>query len=159
MPDASPLMEETPIPADPLARQPGEGWIALVRKSGTPEFAAAFVANPVLHASVLSRPGAGVETIATVIAASTGSAYDKLVFTHETVDGPKTYLEWEGKAFGNSVGGSTILTRNAAGLIQTIQIYHRPLPMVLQFSAELENRLKGKVSPSLFALATDNRGE
>ena len=77
--------------------------------------------------------------------------YDTLVFTHETVDGPKTYLEWEGKAFGKSVGGSTILTRDAAALIQSIQIYHRPLPMVLQFSAELERRLMGRVSPSLFA--------
>ena len=65
--------------------------------------------------------------------------------------GRKTYLEWEGKAFGKPVGGSTILTRNAAGLIESIQIYHRPFPMVLQFSAELENRLKGKLSPSLFA--------
>ena len=139
------------MPADPSACQPGEDWIALVRKSGTPEFAAAFVANPVLHASVLSRPCAGVETIATVLGAGTGGMYDTLVFTHETVDGPKTYLEWEGTAFGKSVGGSTILTRDRAGLIQSIQIYHRPLPMVLQFSAELENRLKGKVSSSLFA--------
>jgi hypothetical protein len=78
--------------------------------------------------------------------------YDTLVFTHETVEGPKTYLEWEGKAIGKSVGGSTILTRDAAGLIKSIQIYHRPPPMVLQFSAELENRLMGKVSPSLFAI-------
>jgi hypothetical protein len=77
--------------------------------------------------------------------------YDTLDFTHETIDGPKTYLEWEGKAFGKSVGGSTILTRDVAGLIQSVQIYHRPLPMVLQFSAELEHRLMGKVSPSLFA--------
>ena len=139
------------MPVAPSAHQPGEDWIAVVRKSGTPEFAAAFVANPVLYASVLSGPCTGVEAIATVIAASTGGMYDTLDFTRETVDGPKTYLEWEGKAFGKSVGGSTVLTRNAGGLIQSIQIYHRPLPMVLQFSAELENRLKGKVSPSLFA--------
>jgi hypothetical protein len=151
MPNASPLTEETSIPVDPSARQPGEDWVAIVRKSGTPEFAAAFVANPVLHTSVLSRPCAGGEAGATGLAASTGSMYDTLVFTHETVEGPKTYLEWEGKAFGKSVGGATILTRNTAGLIQSVQIYHRPLPMVLQFSAALENRLKGKVSPSLFA--------
>jgi hypothetical protein len=151
MPGGSPLIEESPTPLAPSARRPGEDWIALVRKSGTPEFAAAFAANPVLHTSVLSGPCAGVETIATVLGASTGGMYDTLVFTHETVDGPKTYLEWEGTAFGKSVGGSTILTRDAAGLIQSIQIYHRPLPMVLQFSAELENRLMGKVSPGLFA--------
>ena len=151
MPDASPPMEATPISLGSSGRQAGEGWIAIVRKSGTPEFAAAFAANPVLYASVLSEPCAGVELVETVIAASTGGMYDTLVFTQETVDGPRTYLEWEGKAFGKSVGDSTILTRNASGLIENIQIYHRPLPMVLQFSAALENRLRGQVSPSLFA--------
>ena len=139
------------MPADRSALRSSEDWIAIVRKSGTPEFAAAVVANPVFHASVLSEPCAGVEAVATLLAASTGSMYDTLVYTHETVDGAKTYLEWEGKAFGKSVGGSTLLTRKAAGLIESIQNYHRPLPMVLQFSAELENRLKGRVSPSLFA--------
>ena len=151
MSEASPTTGEAPMPAGPSARRPGENWLALVRKSGTPEFAAALAANPVLHTSVLSGPCAGVETIATVLKASTGGMYDTLVFTHETVDGPKTYLEWEGQAFGKSVGGSTILTRDAAGLIQSIQIYHRPLHMVLQFSAELERRLMGRVSPILFA--------
>jgi hypothetical protein len=136
---------------DPSARKPGEDWIAVVRKSGMREFATAFAANPVLHTSVMSGPCVGVEAVATVFAATAAGMYDTLAFTHETVNGQKTYLEWEGKAFGKSVGGSTILTRNEAGLIQSIQIYHRPLPMVLQFSAELENRMKGKVSPSLFA--------
>jgi len=143
------------MPADPLARKPGEDWIAIVRKNGMPEFAAAFAAafaaNPVLHTSVMSGPCAGVEAVAAVLAATAGGMYDTLVYTYETIDGPKTYLEWEGKAFGKSVGGTTILTRNEASLIQGIQIYHRPLHMVLQFSAELENRLKGKISPSLFA--------
>jgi hypothetical protein len=151
MPDASPPMEPTQISLAPSGPRAGDGWIAIVRKSGTPEFAAAFGANPVLHASVLSEPCVGVELVETVVAASTGGMYDTLVFTQETVDGPRTYLEWEGKAFGKSVGGSTILTRNASGLIENIQIYHRPLPMVLQFSAALENRLRGQVSPSLFA--------
>jgi hypothetical protein len=154
MSGVSPQMKESakpPASSAPSARRLGEDWLALVRKSGTPDFAAAFAANPVLHTSVLNGPCAGVETIATILGAGTGRMYDKLVFTHETVDGPKTYLEWEGTAFGKSVGGSTILTRNAAGLIQSIQIYHRPLAMVLQFSAELENRLRGKVTPSLFA--------
>ena len=136
---------------DSSARKPGEDWIALVRKNGTPEFAAAFAANPVLLTSVLSGPCVGVEAVATVFAATAGGMYDTLAFTHETVDGQKTYLEWEGIAFGKPVGGCTILTHNEVGLIQRVQIYHRPLPMVLQFSAELKKRLKGKLSPSLFA--------
>ena len=138
------------MPVDPSARKPGEDWIALVRKSGTPEFTAAFAANPVLHASVLSGPCVGIEAVGTLLGAGTGGMYDTLVFTHETVDGSKTYLEWEGAAFGKPVAGSTILTRNEAGQIESVQIYHRPLPMVLQFSAKLEKRLRGKLSPSLF---------
>jgi len=151
MPGASSLVEETSKLDEVPARRPGDDWITLVRKSGTPEFASAFAANPVLHTSVLAGPCVGVDAIATIIKASTGGMYDALTFTHETVDGPKTYLEWEGKAFGNSVAGGTILTRDASGLIQSIQIYHRPLPMVLRFSAELEDRLMGKVPRSLFA--------
>src|SRR5713226_19324 len=133
------------------SRLPGAAWREIAKKSGTKEFAAAFEPNAVLETSVLNGPCAGVDAIAAFFAATAGGMYDALAFTHETIDGPKTYLEWEGKAFGKDVGGSTILTRNEAGLIQSIQIYHRPLPMVLQFSAELQNRLKGKVSPSLFA--------
>jgi hypothetical protein len=65
-----------------------------------PEFAAAFAANPVLYTSVMSGPCISVEAIAAVFAATAGGMYDTLAFTHETVDGPKTYLEWEGKALG-----------------------------------------------------------
>ena len=152
MRDASPLTEATRMPPASSARKPGEDWIALVRRSGTAEFATAFGVNPVLNSSVLNGTCAGVELVATVLAASTGGMYDTLIFTHETVDGPRSYLEWEGMALGKSVGGSTILTRNASGLLQNIQIYLRPLPMVLQFSAELAKRLRGQVSPSLFAI-------
>jgi hypothetical protein len=74
---------------------------------------------------------------------------DSLAFTNETINGTKTYLEWEGKAFGKEVGGTTILTRNEAGLIQSIRLYHRPLQMVMEFSVELGRRLKGKVDANL----------
>ena len=36
------------------------------------------------------------------------------------------------------------------GLIQSMRLYHRPLHMVMEFSAELGRRLKGKVDPNLF---------
>jgi hypothetical protein len=55
----------------------------------------------------------------------------------------------EGRAFGKDVGGTTILTRDATGLIESIRLYHRPLQIVLEFSKELAQRLKGKVNPSL----------
>ena len=48
------------------------------------------------------------------------------------------------------VSGSTTLTRNAAGLIESIRLHHRPLSMVVRFSAELGRRLHGHVDPALF---------
>jgi hypothetical protein len=135
-----------------LARKPGEDWIAIVRKNGTEEFAAAFAPNAVLDASVMNGPCVGVNAIAAFFAATSGGMYESLAFTHETVDGPKTYLEWEGKAFGKDVGGTTILTRNETGLVESVRLYHRPLRIVALFSAELERRLKGKVAPSLFGV-------
>jgi hypothetical protein len=134
---------------DNLARTPGAGWSAIIRKNGTKEFAAAFAASPVLDASVLNGPCEGVDAIASFFAATAGGMYESLAFTHETVDGRKTYLEWEGKAFGKHVGGTTILTRDEAGLIQSIRLYHRPFQVVLEFSQELAKRLEGKVDPSL----------
>jgi hypothetical protein len=139
--------------AESLARKPGNDWIAIVRKNGTKEFAAAFAPNPVLDTSVMNGPCVGVDAIAAFFAATAGGMYDSLAFTNETIDGPKTYLEWEGKAFGKDVGGTTILTRNDAGLIQSIRLYHRPLQIIVQFSAELGKRLKGKVDPRLFGAA------
>jgi hypothetical protein len=133
-----------------LPRKPGEDWIAIVRKNGTKEFAAAFASNPVLDTSVMNGPCIGVDAIASFFAATADGMYDSLAFTNETIDGPKIYLEWQGKAFGKDVGGTTILTRDRAGLIQSIRLYQRPLQIVVQFSAELGKRLKGKVDPNQF---------
>jgi hypothetical protein len=128
---------------------PGQDWIAVVGKNGTSEFATAFVAQPVLHASVLNAPCIGVEPIAAFFAVTSGM-YDRLAFTHETKDSSKICLEWEGKVFGEDVAGTTILTRNDAGLIESVQLYHRPLHIVVRFSAELGRRLQGKLDAALF---------
>ena len=133
------------------ARKPGDEWRAIVRKNGSKEFAAAFVSEPVLYASVLNGPWVGVDAIAAFFAATTAGMYESLAFTNETVDGLKTYFEWEGKAFGKDVGGTTILTRNEAGLVQSIRLYHRPLQIVVLFAAELAKRLRGKVDPNLLS--------
>jgi hypothetical protein len=83
-------------------------------------------------------------------AATSGGMYESIAFTHETTDGRKTYLEWQGKVFGQHVGGTTILTRNHEGLIEHIQLYHSPLPVVVEFSRELAKRLQEKVDQALF---------
>ena len=135
--------------ADNAAHAPGAEWKAIVQKNGAKETVAAFASNAVLETSTLNGPCIGAEAIATVFAAVAGGMYDSLTFTSETVHGRKTYLEWEGKAFGRDVGGATIL-HNEAGLIENVRLYHRPLQMVLQFSEELAKRLEGKVDPGLF---------
>src|SRR5882724_2421541 len=84
-------------------RNPGDDWRAIVRKNGSKEFGAAFVSEPILYASVLNGPCVGVDAIAAFFAATTAGMYESLIFTNETVDGLKTYLEWEGKAFGKDV--------------------------------------------------------
>jgi hypothetical protein len=130
------------------SKSPGEDWIAIVRKNGSPEFAAAFVKRPVLRASVLRGPCTGVESIAAFFGATSGM-YDSIAFTNETVDGGKTYLEWDGKFQGLDVAGVTILTRDGTGLIQSINLYHSPLQVLVSFSTELGSRLRGKIDPSL----------
>ena len=133
----------------PSDRAPGQEWIAVLRKHGTNEFATAFVAQPVLYASVLNAPCIGIERIAAFFA-GTSSMYDTIRFTHETTDSSKTCLEWEGKVFGEDVAGTTILTRDDAGLIESVQLYHRPLHIIVRFSAELRRRLQGKLDAALF---------
>jgi hypothetical protein len=81
----------------------GQDWIAVVGKNGTREFATAFVAQPVLHASVLNAPCIGVEPIAAFFAVTSGM-YDRLAFIHETKDSSKICLEWEGKYSGKISG-------------------------------------------------------
>jgi hypothetical protein len=51
--------------------------------------------------------------------------------------------------FGKDVAGTTILMRDATGLIEKIRLYHRPLQVVLEFSKQLALRLKGKTDPNL----------
>jgi hypothetical protein len=131
------------------ARGPGQDWIDIVRKNGSKEFAKAFAENVVLDTSVMNAPCVGIETISAFFSA-TSTMYDRIAFTHETVDGAKTYLEWEGQAFGMDVAGSTTLSRNGSGLIASIRLYHRPLHMVVKSSAELGRRLNGQVDPGLF---------
>jgi hypothetical protein len=131
-------------------RPPGYDWIALVRQNGTAAFGKAFAPHPTLDASVLGDPCVGVQAIAAFFAATSNGMYETIEFTHETTDGMKTYLEWQGKAFGNQVGGTTILTRNHEGLIEHIQLYHSPLQVVVEFSRELAKRLQGKENQAFF---------
>jgi hypothetical protein len=129
-------------------RGPGRDWLGIVRKNGSEGFSRALAEDVVLDSSVMNGSCVGVDAVGALFAATSGM-YDRIAFTHETVDRLKTYLEWEGQAFDMNVAGSTIITRDGSGLIQSIRLYHRPLHLVVRFSAELGRRLDRKADPAL----------
>lgn len=83
--------------------------------------------------------------------AATGKMYEHIEFTAETVDGAKTYLEWEGIYAGKSVAGATILTRNESGLINNIKLFQSPFDVVREFSSGLKRRLEGTLGQDFFS--------
>jgi hypothetical protein len=120
---------------------PGQDWLALVGQHGTPPFVAAFASDASLEASVLDDPLLGAEAIGRYFEATTGM-YDSLEFVHETRDTTRVYLEWTGQFGGRAVGGVTIVTRRADGLIENVRLYLRPLSVVSSFAADLSRRLR-----------------
>ena len=114
----------------------------MVRSLRTPEARRNFAPTVTLHASVLEGTCRGVEAVSAYFAAAS-SMYDSLRFTSETASGPRTFLEWEGRALGYDVAGITVLMRNRAGRISNIRLYHRPLAALRRLSEELGKRLSG----------------
>jgi len=127
-----------------------KGWSqAFERKSAT-AFAEAIATDVVLEASVMTRPAVGAAAVKTIMGAAS-QIYESLAFTHQATDGPRTYLEWEARAFGGeALNGITILTRADDGKIARVAIHHRPLGAALKFSAELARRVGTELDPDLF---------
>ncbi len=115
-----------------MADAPGKTWMEIVRKNGTAEFAAAFAAAVVVEASVLNGAGRGTDFVRAFFRGTSGM-YERIGFTYEMGDAVKTYLEGEGEAFG---------------LIESIRLHHRPLSMVVRFSAELRASATSHSGPS-----------
>ena len=78
--------------------------------------------------------------------------YTNIAFTAEATLRQTTFLNWKGTALGQgTIGGLTVLARDEAGLIERIELYHRPLSIVLVFAKELERSLGKTLSARLFA--------
>jgi hypothetical protein len=123
---------------------PGLLWSEIIRRPTLEEFSAAFTVDVTFDASVLPRTIRGAPSIRTVFEA-TREMYDSIAFTREENSIPRTYLEWEGVFGGRLVVGATVLVKDAAGLIESVRLYHSPLFLVNDFSAELLRRLAGKM--------------
>ncbi|MGW1912971.1 alpha/beta fold hydrolase [Streptomyces sp. NPDC002076] len=141
------------LPSDrktPSGIVPTQGWTNAFAAKSSDAFGEVFAADVVLEASVLTRPVEGRGQVKEVMGAAS-AVYEFLAFTQEAVNGRRTYLEWEAKAFGGvHLDGVTILTRDEDGQIVRIAIHHRPLDAVKRFSAELRERLRGVVDTEHF---------
>jgi len=127
------------------AQKPGPGvtWVTMVRTLRTSDAQRYFSSNVTLDASVLDRTSRGIKAVRAYFVVAS-NLYDSLKFTHEIVSGARTFLEWEGKAFGKEVCGITVLVRNKSGRIAKIRLYLRPLATVQQFAAALHKGLTAK---------------
>ncbi|MEU6341694.1 alpha/beta hydrolase [Streptomyces sp. NPDC046977] len=126
------------------------GWRGGFASQSASTFAARFAGDVVLEASVLVRPLAGRELVATALAAAS-AVYESLEFIAEVTQGTTTYLQWRATAFGGlPISGVTVLEKNADGKVTRAAIHHRPLGAALRFSAELRDRLAGTVPSAHF---------
>jgi hypothetical protein len=132
---------------------PGAAWRAILNRESPETFASAFVGDPVLVASVANGAVYGVTAIRTFFRAS-AAIYETLAFTTEAGVGSRTLLEWKGSGLGGkAIEGITIIAHDAAGLIERVELYHRPLAIVLAFASELEHTLGETLGAKLFARA------
>ena len=129
---------------------PGTAWMQIVKKNGTSDFAASFTADASLQTSALSKAVVGPTLIGAFFAA-TSTMYEHFVFTAETVDGVKTYLEWDAIHGGKPIAGTTIITRSEAGLINNIKLFQSPFAVVREFSSGLKERLEGTLGQDFFS--------
>jgi hypothetical protein len=127
-----------------------QAWTEAFAKKSASAFAEAFAEDVVLEATALTAALHGRSSIKIVMEAAS-KIYESLIFTHDAVNGPRHYLEWEATAFGGEeLAGVTILTKNDAGEIARVGIHHRPLQGALRFSAELGRRLEGRIGRGYF---------
>jgi hypothetical protein len=128
---------------------PGHGWLEIVKRPTEQAFAEAFVNDVVLDTSIASQSIVGTAALWHFFEASR-TMYDSIRFSHETSAGSRTCLEWEGKFRGRHIAGTTILAFDAAGAIESVQLFHRPYEQVIAYSAELGRRLRDTIDPSIF---------
>jgi 4-carboxymuconolactone decarboxylase len=121
----------------------GHAWLQIITRPSQEAFASAFSRTAALDTSVASGPIVGPIAIRAFFDA-TRAMYEQIAFVHETLSGTRTHLEWEGKFAGRAIAGTTILTHNVGGTIESIRLYHRPYEQVIAFSAELARRLAVK---------------
>jgi hypothetical protein len=116
-------------------------WRAAVSDDSGKTFAELVHEDVILEGSVFANPIAGREAVRNAMQQSS-RLYDRLEFTHETQSTDRTYFEWEGSALGSPVWGMTAIALEEDGRVACVVLNHRPLDLVLKFSAALAHRLE-----------------
>jgi len=130
---------------------PGAAWRAIIQRDSLDSFASAFAQSPVLVASVANGEIRGATHIRAFFTTS-AAIYETIAFTAEASAEQRTFLQWKGSALGGrTVEGFTVIARNPAGLIERIELYHRPLALVRAFASEFQQRLGDTLGTDLFA--------
>lgn len=109
----------------------------------TPEsFGSLCAEDVVLHAGILTRPVAGRDDVARVMAVASG-IYDPPRFIDQAQTDGKTWMQWETSVQGRELFGITVLRHDDAGLIVEVRVHFLPFPHVAFARDRLLERLAG----------------
>jgi len=132
-----------------VARPFGPVWNEALSDESGAKFREVATPDVSLEGSVFAAPIEGRDKVWTSFRAAAGIT-DKLTFIEESTGPDRTFLTWEQEALGQVAEGVTVLGFDSAGLVDNVAIHHRPLAVVLAFSAELGRRLGDSVGPGVF---------
>jgi hypothetical protein len=102
-----------------------------------------------LEGSIFAAPIEGRDNVWTSFRTAAGIT-DGLTFVDEATASDRTFLTWEQEALGRRAEGVTVVGFDSSGLVDNVAIHHRPLGVVLAFSAEMGRRLGDSVGPGVF---------
>jgi hypothetical protein len=117
-----------------------ETWASVFADASGAGFSGMAVPDVVLEGSIFPARIRGRENVFRTMGLA-ASLYDNLEFVHQAVLPDRTYMEWEGSAFGLAIAGVTALSIDPEGWLTRIALHHRPLGVVERFSVELKARL------------------
>ena len=124
----------------PSAADRRNSWTGAFADPSGAAFKAIVAGEVTLTGSVFDAPNVGADEVWETMRTA-ASIYDDIQFTNGFDASDRTFLEWEGHALGHDIAGVTVLRTRDDDAIVEVRIYHRPLPALLAFAAELDRRL------------------
>lgn len=125
-------------------------WETGFSEKNAETFAKGFADDIIIEATVLKKPVKGLN-LASKVMWSASDTYESLEFTEHFSDGDYVCVQWEATAFGGKpLYGSTIIHTNSENKIDHVIIQHRPLDVMLEYSAEQNHRLNDEIGEGYF---------